>query len=167
MWIKVLFKTFSSYNGIVYLFVKFYTKTQFIWISFTISLWYCGSCVAVNGETEIFQISSKPSSFVFWRWAKVLRVWSVGPWKTIPTLWGQNIPSRIAIPEIFDLVVEIFWAPWEFNGDMLKKQKCRKFSVMGGLGLGDRIYVCLWESSKHLKGAQTTRRKIQHPKCAS
>jgi len=33
-----------------------------------------GSCVTVNGGTESSQISSKRSSFVFWRWAKVLWV---------------------------------------------------------------------------------------------
>jgi len=27
-----------------------------------------GSCVTVNGGTESSQISSKRSSFVFWRW---------------------------------------------------------------------------------------------------
>jgi len=32
-----------------------------------------GSCVAVNGGTESSQISTKRSSFVFQRWAKVLR----------------------------------------------------------------------------------------------
>jgi len=35
-----------------------------------------GSCVAVNDGTESSQISSKRSSFVFWRWTKVLRVWN-------------------------------------------------------------------------------------------
>jgi len=35
-----------------------------------------GSCVAVNGGTERTQVSSKRSSFVFWRWTKVVRVWN-------------------------------------------------------------------------------------------
>jgi len=44
---------------------------QFIWVSFTISLWtfWSGSCVAVNGGTESTQTSLK-SLFMFQRWTK-------------------------------------------------------------------------------------------------
>jgi len=35
-----------------------------------------GSYVPVNGRTEMPQISSKRSSFVFRRWKNVLRVWN-------------------------------------------------------------------------------------------
>jgi len=34
------------------------------------------SCIAVNGGSEIAQISAIISSFVFRRWTKVLRVWN-------------------------------------------------------------------------------------------
>jgi len=56
-----------------------------------------GSCVAVNGGTIFHQkdlhlqwrdnLSSKRSSFVFWRWMKVIQVWN-------DTTWGQVINDK-------------------------------------------------------------------------
>jgi len=54
-----------------------WTWTHFTWIHFTISLRtfffflrQSGSCIAINGETEIAQISLKISSFELGRWTK-------------------------------------------------------------------------------------------------
>ncbi len=75
-WIKTLF-LFSLHTKriLIALYNYGWTPDYFTNILTTVLGLEHVSCIAVYAESESSQISSKISSFVFWRWTKVLRIW--------------------------------------------------------------------------------------------
>lgn len=66
---RTFLQPYSKYEVIIPL-----QKTQFIWFSFTISLWTFMKC-QYFGRVDFQWVSLKISSFLFWRWIKIIWVW--------------------------------------------------------------------------------------------